>query len=83
MFICRVQQRLKAMPPLRAWVAHALMAASAACVHAQRVVDGTALRHALNAPGLATLLWAGLVAQLLAPLHALAKKLVYGKVSRG
>lgn len=76
----RVMQRLKAMPPLRAALANGLLAVSAAYIAAKRVVDGVSLRHAMAPPSLLALGWATLVAKVLAPLHALATKLVYGKV---
>ncbi|GIL51023.1 hypothetical protein Vafri_6984 [Volvox africanus] len=83
----RVQQRLSAAPRHRAVIASALLAAGAAFVQARRIVMGLSVQQALPTIGLAGLvrrwaqiLGAALLAALLAPLHWLASKLVYGKV---
>ncbi|PNG99433.1 Long-chain-fatty-acid--[acyl-carrier-protein] ligase AEE15, chloroplastic, partial [Tetrabaena socialis] len=92
----RVLQRLRAGPPARAAVATALLAAGAAYVRAARVLRGEALTHAAWPPAAEVGGWAAVArwwaarvgaavaaaaaAAVLAPLHALAGKLVYGKI---
>ncbi|KXZ51078.1 hypothetical protein GPECTOR_14g62 [Gonium pectorale] len=84
----RVRQKLAAAPPLRAAIAGALLAAGAAYVRARRVSEGLSVQHALPAAGgwaatarrLAAVVGAALLVALLTPVHALASKLVYGKI---
>ncbi|GLI62125.1 hypothetical protein VaNZ11_004661 [Volvox africanus] len=83
----RVQQRLSAAPRHRAAIASALLAAGVAFVQARRIMMGLSVQQALPTISLVGLvrrwvqiLGAALLAALLAPLHWLASKLVYGKV---
>lgn len=92
----RVRQRLAEGSKARAAVAGALLAASCAYVRARRVVQGASLAAAAQALGqgqageggglggaaAAAVRWlaAAVAAALLAPLNALAGRLVFGKV---
>ncbi|KAG1659137.1 hypothetical protein FOA52_013806 [Chlamydomonas sp. UWO 241] len=71
---------LRTLPGVRKAVAMALLAASQTYVRARRTIEGTALRYARAPPPPWQLLMATLLATLLAPLHALAQKLVFAKV---
>jgi long-chain acyl-CoA synthetase len=61
-------------------VATVLLAASHAYIHAQRLLRGTSLPHLLATPSAADLARAAATAALLAPLHALAARVVYAKI---
>jgi long-chain acyl-CoA synthetase len=57
-----------------------LLSASYAFIAARRVVTGTSLLHALTPPSAAQRLLAAATVALLAPVYALAQRLVFSKV---
>eukprot|EP00798_Chlamydomonas_sp_ICE-L_P017421 gene17421-23723_t len=78
----RVMKKLKAMPAPRMKIAMMLVAASLAYVRAKRVVDGTALAHAMkhSARTVGTFMVAWLTVAFLTPVYSLAQKMVFTKV---
>lgn len=79
----QVLHTFRTMQPVRKAIVETLLAASTAFVRAKRITSGTALQYAVSPPPPLTLVWAALLSVLLAPVHALAKKLVYKKVRAG
>ncbi|KAG2495193.1 hypothetical protein HYH03_006799 [Edaphochlamys debaryana] len=88
----RVRQKLATASAARAAIATALLAAGAAYVRARRVAEGLSVQHALPAKGAEAggmaayvrrwvdVVSAALLSAVLAPLQALASKLVYSKI---
>lgn len=68
---------------LKGAVVSALLSASYAYIQARRVVGGVSLLHALQAPSAVQRVVAAVTAALLAPVYAVAQKLVWSKVRWG
>lgn len=78
----QVMQKLKAeATSLKGVVVSALLSASNTFITARRLLAGVDLRYALQPPTAGAKLTALLTAALLAPVYALAQKLVFNKVS--
>lgn len=76
----KVMAKFKQESSARRTLISAFMSASTAYVRARRVVEGLALQFAQTARPTAQLVQASLVMFALAPIHALATKLVYSKI---
>ncbi len=72
--------KLQAEKGVKKAIVNTLVSASRAYVRARRTSQGVDLQYALQPRPLLVGLWATVLTVLLAPLHALATKLVYGKV---
>lgn len=76
----QVSAKLKDGSAFRVALIATLLSAATKYIRAKRVMDGVALEYARTARPLSALVMAALTAVMLAPLHALASKLVFGKV---
>jgi long-chain acyl-CoA synthetase len=76
----RVMQTVKKMPSTRRKLVGFFLKASEHYIKATRVIQGTHVRYASEAPSFAKVLCCWFVHLLLKPIHFLANKLVYKKV---
>ncbi|KAL3144719.1 hypothetical protein ABBQ38_001843 [Trebouxia sp. C0009 RCD-2024] len=76
----KVKAAIKRGSNAKRTVAAFFFALSAAYIRARRVKNGVDLKWAVQPRPLAALVWALLTVAILAPLHRIAKKLVYGKI---
>lgn len=76
----RVWQTIKRGSALKSALARLFVKISTRYVRACRVTQGMDIQYAVKPPSAAALLWSIVVAAVLAPLHWLAGRLVYGKI---
>ena len=81
--LVQIVHQFSKLPQPRKLIVSMLLAASTAFVRACRIVSGQALEYARASAPIWVVLWAGLQAALMLPLHALAQHLVYAKVMGG
>lgn len=76
----RVKKRIQEASAVKRTIVLSLFAVSNHYVATRRVAQGTALEYAITPAPVWQRLWCRLVTFLLAPLHALADKIVYSKI---